>query len=277
MLQENNPNAKVVITGLLPRDQEYPDRRYKILETNEYLKRYCGQFPYLVYMKQDDDWTQDDGLLNEQLYFLESLLEIDPGNLSVQVHYHLTNKNVLKVAYYAVTDKATPVSITNHSYFNLSGFKADIKGHELHIDADKTLQLDETNVPVGAINLESGAENFNLKKNLGQSIDQLEFGFEHYYIFNKSANAMQQVAELSEPLSGRTVKVVTSEPGMLFYTGHFTSDALSRENGNQFGQYRGLCFETSKYPNGPNISQSPRSILEPGCTYKEETQFQFGW
>ncbi len=200
-----------------------------------------------------------------------------PGNLSVQVLYRLTNTNVLKVAYYATTDRATPVSLTNHSYFNLSGFKDDIKGHELQIDADQTLQPDETNVPVGPINRVSGFEDFNQKKNLGESIDQLEFGFEHYYIFNKAYNAKHQVAELSEPSSGRMLKVITTEPGMLFYTGHFTANALSRENGDQYGQYRGVCFETSKFPNGPNISQSPRSILQPENTYKEETQFHFSW
>jgi aldose 1-epimerase len=200
-----------------------------------------------------------------------------PGNLSVEVQYRLTNENAIKVTYIANTDKDTPVSLTNHSYFNLSGFKDDIKGHNLQVNADKVLLPDETNVPVGEIKNVDGIDDFIQEKNLGKAIEQLDCGFEHYLVFNKASEEKSQVVELSDPKSGRRLKVVTTEPGMLFYTGHFTSDKLQRESGEQYGQYRGVCFETSKYPNGPNISSSPKSILTVGNTYQEETQFQFSW
>ncbi len=210
------------------------------------------------------------------------LLSVDgeegyPGNLSVEVQYRLTNENVLKIAYFATTDKDTPVSLTNHTYFNLSGFKDDIKGHDLHIDADNTLVPDETNVPVGVIKAVDDIDNFNQQKNLGNAIELLDFGFEHYYIFNKGRQIKDHLVQLSDQKSGRCLKVVTTEPGMLFYTGHFTSNELNRETGEQYGQYRALCFETSKFPNGPNITASPNSILESKDTYHEETEFQFSW
>lgn len=200
-----------------------------------------------------------------------------PGNLSVEVQYRLTDENTLIISYIAHTDKDTPVSLTNHSYFNLSGFKTDIKGHNLQVNADKVLVPDETNVPVGEIQNVNGIDDFTQEKSLGKAIDQLDCGFEHYLIFNKGNEQKSQVVELSDPNSGRCLKVVTTEPGMLFYTGHFTSNELQRESGEKYGQYRGVCFETSKYPNGPNIPSSPKSILTVGNTYQEETQFQFSW
>ncbi|GAA6204553.1 aldose epimerase family protein [Thalassotalea sp. SU-HH00458] len=211
-----------------------------------------------------------------------SLVSVDgdegyPGNLSVEVQYRLTNTNAFKISYKATTDAATPLSLTNHSYFNLTGFNDDIKGHELQIASNQILLPDETNVPVGPTKVVTGIENFIEQKRLGNSIDQLEFGFEHYYVFDKAYHAKHQVAQVFEPKSGRVMKVVSSEPGMLFYTGHFTSNELKRESGQQYGQYRAMCFETSKYPNGPNISQSPKSVLLPHETYFEETEFHFSW
>jgi len=211
-----------------------------------------------------------------------TLLSVDgdegyPGNLSVKVVYRLTKNNVFKISYHATTDAATPLSLTNHTYFNLTGFKNNIKGHELQISADQILLPDNTNVPVGPVKVVTGIENFNEQKILGHSIDVLDFGFEHYYIFSKAFDAKHQVAQVFEPQSGRTMKVVTTDPGMLFYTGHFTSDELKRESGQQYGQYRAMCFETSKFPNGPNITQAPKSILEPNETYFEETEFHFSW
>ncbi|MEM9079981.1 MAG: aldose epimerase family protein [Verrucomicrobiota bacterium] len=201
-----------------------------------------------------------------------------PGTLKVAVEYRLTSDNELRIRYQAETDKATPVSLTNHTYFNLSGFKDKVLDHVFQLSSDKYLEPDETNVPVGQETAVAGTVcDFNTPKRIGDCFEELPLGFEHYYVFSKDAAALEKVAELAEPTSGRKLEVYSSEPGTLFYTGRYTSDALKREDGTPFGQFRALCVETSKYPNGPNIDGAPRSVLEPGGSYDETTVYKFSW
>ena len=108
-------------------------------------------------------------------------------------------------------------------------------------------------------------------------LTELPLGFEHFYAFNKPVGSLEKVAEVSEPTSGRKLEVFSSEPGTLLYTGRYTSDELKRESGPQFGQFRAFCIETSKYPNGPNIENAPKCVLQPGETYDETTIYKLGW
>jgi len=201
-----------------------------------------------------------------------------PGNLNVSVFYFLNNKNELIIEYFAETDKPTPVSFTNHTYFNLNGFKDKILDHSLQIISDRFLVPDKTNVPTGEVQMIEGTVwDYNELKKIREVFSKESKGFEHYYIFSKPLGSFKKVAEISEETSGRKLEVFTSEPGMLFYTGLYTSDKLGRENGTQFGQFKAFCCETSKYPNGPNIEDSPESILYPGDQYYSKTVFKFGW
>lgn len=201
-----------------------------------------------------------------------------PGNLRVVVEYRLTEKNELRMRYTAETDKATPVSLTNHAYFNLNGFADKILDHTAQIVSGRFLVPDETNVPVGEERRVLGrAEDFSSPRRIGDAFADLPLGFEHYYVFAKPAGTLAKVAVFSEPGSGRTLEVGTTEPGMLFYTGRYTSDDLRREDGTRFGQFRAFCCETMKYPNGPNIPGSPASVLEPGRRYDETTIYRLKW
>lgn len=200
-----------------------------------------------------------------------------PGNLNVTVEYILTESNALKINYSANTDKTTPLSLTNHTYFNLTGFKDDIKDHQVQIQSGQFLKPDATNVPVGEQQKVNGLDNLNTLSTLRASLNEMPQGFEHYYVFDKAYSDTAKVAQLYEPKSGRRITITTSEPGMLFYTGFYTSDKLQRESGAKFGQFRALCFETSKFPNGPNISNAPNSLLAPSQNYNEQTEFQFSW
>lgn len=201
-----------------------------------------------------------------------------PGTLAVKVEYRLTSNNELRIRYLATTDADSPVSLTNHTYFNLSGFQDNVLNHTFQLSSDRFLEPDETNVPVGAETAVAGTVcDFNEPKRIGDCFEELPLGFEHYYVFSKDPAALEKVAELSEPKSGRTLEVYSSEPGTLFYTGRYTSDELKREDGSQFGQFRGLCVETSKYPNGPNIEGAPRSVLKAGDQYDETTVYKFSW
>lgn len=201
-----------------------------------------------------------------------------PGNLKVKVEYRLTNENEIQIRYTANTDRATPVSLTNHTYFNLNGFKANVLEHVLQLHSDRYLVPDDTNVPVGEEAAVAGtAADFNEAKSIGSAFEELPLGFEHYYAFSKQEGELDKVAEVFDPLTGRKLEVSSTEPGTLFYTGRYTSDQLKRENGSQFGQFRAFCLETSKYPNGPNITGAPKSVLRPGETYDDTTIYKLSW
>ena len=201
-----------------------------------------------------------------------------PGNLNVEVEYQLTNDNELKIHYRSLTDESTPLALTNHTYFNLNGFTGNVLDHEVQISSDRYLEPDETNVPVGEETAVTGSvADFNEPKRVGDCFEELPMGFEHFYVYKKPVGELGKVAVVKEPTSGRTLEVYTTEPGGLFYTGRYTSDELHREDGTQFGQFRGFCVETAKYPNGPNISGAPNSVLAAGQTYEETTIYKLSW
>ena len=200
-----------------------------------------------------------------------------PGNLDVTVVYTLGSDNSLAIEYSAVTDKSTPLALTNHTYFNLSGFTDKVLNHEARIESDKFLKPDATNVPVGDEQQVSGTVwDFRKAKPVGDVFEEEPKGFEHYYAFSKECGKFGEVAEFSEASSGRTLKVLSSEPGMLFYTGFYTSDELKRNSGETYGQFKGFCCETARFPNGPNIEGAPCSVLAAGDRFESRTVYQFG-
>lgn len=201
-----------------------------------------------------------------------------PGELKVGVTFTLNDENELTLAYEAVTNKATPLSMTNHTYFNLGGFQDNVLTHTACIAADKFLVPDDTNVPVGdEFDVAGSVWDYNTAKPIGAVFGECAMGFETYYVFKKPVGTFAEVAAFSDPASGRSLTVSSSEPGMLFYTGFYTSDKLKRESGEQFGQFKAFCCETSKYPNGPNIEGAPASILQPDEMYKSQTVYKFSW
>ena len=201
-----------------------------------------------------------------------------PGTLKIAVEYRLTQSNELRIRYQAQTDRATPLALTNHTYFNLNSFTDKILGHQAQIASDSYLPPDETNVPVGQSQAVAGtACDFNTARPIGDAFKELPNGFEHYYVFDQASGTCRKVAEFTEPTSGRSLEVETTEPGMLFYSGFYTSDDLKREDGTAFGQFKAFCCETAKYPNGPNIDGAPNSILEAGQQYDETTVFRLKW
>ncbi|MEM6803461.1 MAG: aldose epimerase family protein [Bacteroidota bacterium] len=201
-----------------------------------------------------------------------------PGNVEVSVIFSLNNQNELNIKYAGKTDQATPLSLTNHSYFNLSGFRQTIEDHTATIYSDTHLVADETNVPLGNLASIKGSP-LDLRSGtvLKDAFKELATGFENYYVFDLLENGLAKVAEFEDAASKRKLEVYTSEPGMLFYTGYFTSEELQRENGDKYGRYRGFCCETHRYPNGPNIPHSPNSITRVDNPYSSQTKFKFTW
>jgi aldose 1-epimerase len=199
-----------------------------------------------------------------------------PGNLNVLVQYTLTDNNELKIKYNAQTDKATPVNLTNHSYFNLTGDVSNtILNHTLMIDADNYTPVDSTLIPTGEIKPVKGTPfDFTSPKKIGRNIDSVKGGYDHNWVLNKRDASLQKVALLSDSVSGRSLEVYTTEPGLQFYTGNFLDGKFINRDRKTINQHTALCMETQHFPDSPNKPNFPSTILKPGDKYHSETVYK---
>jgi len=200
-----------------------------------------------------------------------------PGNLSVTVVYTLTDSDELKIDYTATTDKATPVNLTNHSYFNLGyGQDKDVLGHEVTLPADRYTVVDATLIPTGELKPVKGTPfDFTTPHTIGERIAQVPGGYDHNWVLN-SASGMHPAATVYEPTSGRTLEVTTTEPGVQFYTGNFLDGSLKGSDGVTYGKHYGFCLETQHFPDSPNQAKFPTTTLKPGDTLHSTTIYKFG-
>jgi aldose 1-epimerase len=207
-----------------------------------------------------------------------------PGTLRARVRYLLTDRNELIVDYDATSDKATPVNLTQHSYFNLvGGGRRDILDHQLWINADGYTPVDSTLIPTGAIDSVAGTP-FDFRTptaigaRIGQDHPQLHFGagYDHNWVLRREGAGLAHAARLVEPTSGRTLDIYTTEPGLQFYSGNFLDGTITGKGGQVYGHRYGLCLETQHYPDSPNHPQFPSTILRPGDEYRSRTVFAFG-
>ncbi|WNH11936.1 aldose epimerase family protein [Thalassobellus suaedae] len=201
-----------------------------------------------------------------------------PGNVKATVIFTLSSNNELKIEYRATPDKDTPLSLTNHTYFNLNAFESTIENHKAQVNTNKRLVMDDSGAATGEIvDIKGKSDDLSSGKIIGDVHKAMGDGFEHFYVFDNPEFKLQEVARISSDVSGRSLTVSSTEPCMLLYTGKYTSDAIKRENGEQYGKYRGFCCETHRYQNGPNIENSPKSITKAGEEFTSTTIFKFGW
>ncbi len=201
-----------------------------------------------------------------------------PGNLSVTVTYRLTNSNELKLEYTAATDKATPVNLTNHSYFNLGGAGNDILGEVLYLAAETYTPVDDTLIPTGEVKSVKGTPmDFTRPTAIGAHIAEMKGepgGYDHNFVMGEPGK-FKLAARVYDPLSGRQMEVWTTEPGVQFYSGNFLDGSIRGKHGVIYGKHSALCLETQHYPDSVNRSNFPSVILHPGETYRTETTYSF--
>ena len=205
-----------------------------------------------------------------------------PGTLTAKVVYSVTDRNELKIDYTATTDKPTVVNLTNHSYFNLAGAgEGDILQHEVTLYADRFTPVDAGLIPTGELRPVKGTPfDFTKAMAIGARIDQndeqLKFGkgYDHNWVLNKANGGLTKAAEVYEAKSGRMMEVMTTEPGLQFYTGNFL-DGIHGKGGKAYVRRGAFCMETQHYPDSPNKPAFPSTELKPGETYHTTTVYRF--
>ena len=232
----------------------------------------------------DAEIIENDGSPGLKLFYLSKDGEEGyPGNLSISVIYSLTDQNELKIEYEATTDQLTVINPTHHGYFNLSGAgEGDILDHELWINADKFTPVRQGLIPTGELkNVRNTPMDFREATRIGKRINQedkqleIGLGYDHNWVLNDWYSSLRLAVTLYEPLSGRFMEVLTTEPGMQFYSGNFLDGSSKGKLGKQYHHRSALCLEADHFPDSVNQPSFPTVVLKPKDIYTQTTVYRF--
>lgn len=204
-----------------------------------------------------------------------------PGTLKIAVRFTLTEDNSIRMVYSAKTDKATPVNLTNHAYFNLGGAGSKtVLNHQLKLEADKYTPTEETLIPTGKIEpVEGTVLDFTKMKKIGARIKSLDetaaLGYDHNFVLNNQTGQVKLAATLRDPESGRVLRVLTDQPGIQFYSGNFLKGQKGK-GAKEYAHRSAVCLEAQHYPNSVNIDDFPSTLLKPEDSYLQVTVYSFG-
>jgi aldose 1-epimerase len=204
-----------------------------------------------------------------------------PGNLHVKAVYGLTADNGLRLDLTATTDKLTILNLTQHSYFNLAG-KGDVLGHQVQIDADRFTPVDSSLIPTGELRPVAGTPfDFRRPAALGARIEQADeqlqrgHGYDHTFVLNHPMGRLDVIARVLEPVTGRVLEVLTTQPGVQLYTGNFLDGTIKGKGGLVYNRRSGFCLEAQHFPDSPNHPEFPSVTLRPGEVYQNTVIFKF--
>jgi aldose 1-epimerase len=200
-----------------------------------------------------------------------------PGNLQVSTTYTLSDMDELRIDLEAMTDRPTPVNLTNHAYFNLKG-SGDVLGHRLWLAASRYTPVNEALIPTGRLAKVAGTPlDFTTPHTLGGRLGSVPGGYDHNFVLDRKADGqLFCAARVEEPESGRVLEVFTTEPGIQLYTGNFLDGTLAGRGGVAYGKHAGFCLEPQKAPDSPNQPTFPSCILRPGAMYIHTILFRCG-
>lgn len=198
-----------------------------------------------------------------------------PGNLPVKVEYSYTDNDELIIEYFAETDKATPVNLTSHCYFNLTGnVDHGISDHLLQLNASLYTPVNEQQVPTGELcAVNNTVFDFTSLKRISQT-GKATMAYDHNFVLNKTGNELSQAAILCDPANELQLSVYTTEPGIQFYSGNFLDAGLVNRDGKPLGRHSALCLETQHFPDSPNQPGFPSTILQPGKEFRSRTIYK---
>jgi aldose 1-epimerase len=259
------------------------DKKYVLAQNDSKNHLHGGNHGFDKAVWQASEVVNEDGPGLKLTYLSRDGEEGYPGNLAVTVVYTVTAKNELRINFSAETDKPTIVNLTHHSYFNLVGAGAgNILNHELMINADRFCPVDTTLIPTGKLKSVKGTPlDFTRPMAIGARIDQddeqlqIAKGYDHNWVLNKESEGPCLAARVFERLSGRTLEVYTTQPGIQFYSGNFMENGTAGKAGQIYNHRGGFCLETQHFPDSPNWPNFPSTVLEPESTYEHATIYKF--
>lgn len=258
-------------------------KEYQVEDNDNGNCLHGGSVSYDKYMYEAETFEEEGGVSIEFSRLSPDMEQGFPGNLDITVTYTLTDENELAIEYLAVSDKATIVNLTNHSYFNLAGHNSGlVTAQEVMVDADAFTATDDKLIPTGELTDVTGTPmDFRIRKPLADGMEadyepiRKAGGYDHNYVLNTAGEDAEFVAELYDKASGRVMEVYTNLPGMQLYSGNFIEDGLKGKGGCTYGKRHGVCFETQYFPNAVNIPKFPSPVVKAYEEAESMTVYKF--